>query len=491
MAFYAKDASSEREKAISQSQHPEVVKAVFAEIDKQGVETKKTLDTINRNYEEVKKLVEEVKSLDILTSDKIDPLLKEQISKYTVDIANRQAEVDTFFAEAKTKREEIGKRMDDLEKAFRRPGGAGDMTAEDFRKLEKAAFDWHIAVLSGHEEGAKWNRTREMKPDIDAYKNYCNSFITLMRSKGEHPEVSMGADMWKSLSVGADVEGGYTVTPAMNSRIITRIFESDPVRELCQVETISTGAMEWLVDFLESGYGWEGETETGAETGTPDLKKKRIPVHVMYAKPRATQVLLEDSGINIENWLADHVARRFARAEGAAFVSGDGIARPRGFLTYSNVDTAGTPQWGRVEQVNMGNASALTADGFKDVKYSLTEYYLNRGTWLMNRTTVSEAMQLKNGQGDYIWRPGMELGQPGMIDGLPVRMSTSMPVVAAGALSVALADWMEFYMVVDRLGITVQRDPFTAKPFIEFYTRKRVGGDVVNFEAGRIGVIAA
>jgi HK97 family phage major capsid protein len=139
----------------------------------------------------------------------------------------------------------------------------------------------------------------------------------------------------------------------------------------------------------------------------------------------------------------------------------------------------------------MGNATALTADGFKSVKYSLAEDYLNRGTWLMNRLTVAEAMKLKDGNGQYLWQPGMQLGQPAQLDGLPVRMSTTMPQVAASALSVVLADWSEFYMVVDRLGITVQRDPYTAKPFIEFYTRKRVGGDVINFDAGRIGVIAA
>ena len=488
MAFQVKDATTEREQAIKDSKNPEVVKAVFAEIDKQNDGHKQNYSNIKKEADELRRLVDEVKG-SALTSDKIDPILKDRIEKFTESIVTRQAEIDISFAEAKKAEAEAQKRMDDLEKAIRRPGM--DMTQADYAKLEKDALNWHIDCMAGKDEGAKWSRTKDIKPDVEGYKTYRDAFISLMRAKGDHPEVALGAENYKSLSVGVDPDGGYTVTPAMGSRIITRIFESDPIRSLAATESITTGAIEWMVDFDEAGWGWEGETETGAETGTPQLYKKRIPVHVMYAKPKATQTLLEDSGINIENWLADHVGRRFARGEGAAFVTGDGVGKPRGILTYPNVDTAGTPQWGRVERVNMGHASSLTADGFIDVKFSLTEFYMGRASWLMNRTSVAAAMQLKNGDGDYIWRPGLEMSEPGQILGLPVRMSTTMPVVAANALSVALADWMEFYMIVDRLGITVQRDPFTAKPFIEFYTRKRVGGDVVNFEAGRIGVVAA
>jgi HK97 family phage major capsid protein len=138
----------------------------------------------------------------------------------------------------------------------------------------------------------------------------------------------------------------------------------------------------------------------------------------------------------------------------------------------------------------MQAAAALTADGFIALKYSLVEDYLNRGTFVMNRTTVRDAMYLKDGEGRYIWKPGFQDDSQSSILGLNVRMATSMPAVAAGALAVALADWREAYMVVDRLGITIQRDPFTQKPMIEFYTRKRVGGDVVNYQAIKLGNIA-
>ena len=189
---------------------------------------------------------------------------------------------------------------------------------------------------------------------------------------------------------------------------------------------------------------------------------------------------------SIETWLSNKCADKFNRTESAAFVTGNGVGKPRGFLTYAN----GT-SWGQVEQVNMGAAAALTADGFYSVKYALIEQYLNRATWLMNRSTFAAALKLKDGSGNYLWQPSYQLGQPSTLIGLPVRMGTTMPAVAAGALSVALADWQEAYMIVDRIGISLLRDPYTVKPVIEYYFRKRVGGDVTNYTAIKLGKISA
>lgn len=486
--WFTKDADgdTERQKMIDDSKSPEVVKMVLKEIDRNDDKHKKNYEELNKEFHEFQTLMKE-KKVDV------DPLIKEHVKKLGEAITTRQTEIDTDYANAKeeqkAQREEyeskLIKRVDGLELALKRPGGMyGDDTNADAIKLV-SQFQQNCMAMKA--DGAKWYAIQE--PNVDEYKAYDNVMNAFLRSINS-PD-TLTSDQHKQLSVGADPEGGYTVMPAMSNRIITRIYEMDPIRQMAAVESISTGAIEWRVDWGQAGFGWEGETETGEETTTPPWKVKRIPVHVLYAKPKATQVLLEDSGINIENWLADHVGSRFGRAEGAAFVDGDGIGKPRGFLTWPDVTTAGTPEWGKVERVNMGNATALTADGFKDVKYSLTEFYLNRGTWLMNRLTVAAALKLKDGNGQYLWQPGMQAGQPAMLDGLPLRMSTTMPQVAADALSVCLADWSEFYMIVDRLGITIQRDPYTAKPFVEFYTRKRVGGDVINYEAGRIGVVAA
>lgn len=464
---------------------PEVVKAVQEEIKKLG-------DNYKMNFDELRRNVETLKDQVTQSGKNADTLITERITKLTEDISTRQVAIDERIVAATksvdAKLDELAtKRIDAIEVMLKRTGGS--MSPEQAIKEEKNARDFliaNMAVRSKDDVGATFQRVKDLKVDVDAYLMYCKSFESFLRTD----ERMANPDVVKSLSIAIDPDGGYTVTPVMSNRVITRLYEVDPIRQLASTETISTSAIEWLVDYDQAGAGWEGETTAGAETDTPQIFKKRIPVHVEYAKPRATQTLLEDSAINIETWLANHVANRFIRLEGAAFVSGDGVGKPRGFLTYADYDTAGTDQWGRIERTNMGAAAALTADGIIDVKYSLTEQYLQRATWLMNRLTVSAAMKLKNGQGDYIWKPGLTEDKNSTLEGLPVRMSTTMPTVAANAMSVALADWQEAYMVVDRLGITIQRDPYTQKPYIEFYTRKRVGGDVINFQAIKIGVVA-
>lgn len=445
----------------------EVIEQVTNEIKTLDGKIKTQYDELRKNYEELKSIVDEGSS---------DPLAEEKFQKFAADISTRQEELDKLIESQKS---EITARIDGVEVAMKRMPRGGDDGDSEFKNAEVFFKD----VASLNNKGSH-RHIKNMEIDIDAFKSYRDTFVDFCKNPGD--ERNLNAEQQKALSVGVDPDGGYTVTPQMSNTIIARIYESDPIRQLAAVETISTDAIEWLVDWDQMGFGWETETSAGAETTTADFNKKKIPVHVMYAKPRATQQLLEDSGINIESWLGNRVGDRFARAEGAAFVTGDGIGKPRGFTTYSD----GT-SWGQVEQIAMGNATALTADGFIDVKYGLNEYYINRGTWLMQRSTVAAAMKLKDGNGDYIWKPGLLTGDAqSTLVGLPLRMSPTMPTVAANALAVALADWREAYMIVDRLGINVQRDPYTAKPFVEFYTRKRVGGDVVNFEAIKLGIIS-
>ena len=461
---------------------PDVVKAVQDEIKKLGDNSKSNFDELRRNYEQLKSLINAM-------GEKVDPLVKAQLVKLAEDITTRQNAIDQKLVEEKTT---LNKRIDDEVNAIkvamkRLPQEDPNQVLAESLKEEARIFVINAMTVRDKEgKGATYERVRQVVISVDEYIAYKKAFEAFLRTD----ERRASPEHLKSLSVGIDPDGGYTVTPVMSNRVITRLYETDPLRQLCAVETISTGAIEWMVDFGEAGFGWEGETKAGVETGIPVWNKKRIPVHIIYAKPRATQTLLEDSGINIENWLADKVASRFIRGEGAAFVSGDGVSQPRGFLTYPNYATAGVDQWGAVERQNIGAAAALTADGFIAVKYRLIEQFLTRGTWLMNRLTVADAMYLKDGMGQYIWKPGFDKDANSTILGLPVRMSTTMPVVAAGVLAVALADWAEAYMIVDRLGITVQRDPFTVKPYVEFYTRKRVGGDVINYQAIKLGNIA-
>jgi HK97 family phage major capsid protein len=433
---------------------PEVVAQVQAEIKKLGDNHKKNYEELRKAHEELKKIVDE-------KGTKMDAETKQMITKLAEDITTRQDAIDVML---------------------RRPGF--EVPNAKVATMPEAK-EWKICTLLSKrgEEGVSYDEMQNLDVDIEDYLEYKTAFENLLRK----PKEMLSPEMIKALQVGVDPEGGYTVTPAMSNKIITRLFEMDPIRQLANVESITTGAMEWLVDWGDAGYGWEGETETGPETDTPEWKKKRIPVHTMYAKPHATQNLVEDSGINIESWLANKVSNRLSRLEGAAFVNGNTPNTPRGFLTYPD----GT-NYGQINAVGMLHATDVTADGFIRVKYSLIEQYLERGTWLMNRLTVADTMYLKDGVGNYLWKPAFSADQPSTILSLPVRMSTSMPLTGvASNLAVALADWKEAYQIVDRLGITVQKDPYTVKPFIEYYTRKRTGGDISNPEAivlGRMSV---
>lgn len=283
----------------------------------------------------------------------------------------------------------------------------------------------------------------------------------------------------KALSVGSDPDGGFLVTPTMSQGIIKRVQENSPMRLLASVETISSDALEILEDVDSAAAGWTTETGAVSETTSPKVGKRTIPVHELYAQPKATQKLVDDSAIDIESWITEKVAATFARSESAAFIGGTGSGQPRGILTYA----AGT-DWEQVEQVASGTDGAVTADGLMLLYYALKEEYASRATFLINRSVVQSIRLLKESTtGQYIWQPGLAAGAPDTLLGAPVMQCMDMPVAATGSLSVALADFGAAYMIVDRIGIRTLRDPYTEKPFVKFYTTKRVGGDVVNFEA--------
>lgn len=283
----------------------------------------------------------------------------------------------------------------------------------------------------------------------------------------------------KALSVASDPDGGYLVTSSMSDTLIRLVRDNSPMRRLSRLENISSDALEIIEDRNSATVGWTSETGAVSDTATPQVGKRTIPVHEVYAQPKATQKLIDDSAVDIESWLAEKVADAFSDMENAAFISGDGVGKPRGILTY----TAGT-SWGEIEQITSDSDGNVTADALVEMIYGMKEGYASRASFLMHRAALQQVRLLKEATtGQYLWQPGIAAGQPDILLGVPVFTSSDMESPATDSLSIALADFQSAYQIVDREGVRILRDPFTDKPFVKFYATKRVGGDVVNFEA--------
>lgn len=452
-----------------------VLEDIQREIKSFGNDVKGLRESMNRDLEAVRKVAEEAKGATA------NPEVKAQLEALTKSVAEKHTAIDV---QVKKMIDDAVKgvtgRTDDLERKLNRRGLGGESGAGDIER--KAARDFHRTALAVNGALKVTTNVSDENVDFDGIKSYGGVYSGYLR-RGDRV---LSADEMKSMGVGSDPDGGYLVTPYMSPRILSIVFESSPLRELATIETISTDAVEYPVDDGEVDCGWVGETEQRSETGTGQVGIQRIPVHEMYASPKATQKLLEDASIDIEAWLSRKIGEKFGRTEATSFVIGNGVKKPRGFLTYP----AGTTR-GRIEQVASGNATQVTADGLIKVMMAQKEFYAAGSVWLMRRGTIASVMLLKDNDGQYIWRPGLEAGKPSILLGSSVREAADMPAVGAGALPIAFGNFRAGYTIVDRLGISTLRDPYTAKPFVVFYTRKRVGGDVTNFEAIKLMVISA
>lgn len=285
----------------------------------------------------------------------------------------------------------------------------------------------------------------------------------------------------KALSVGSDANGGYLVPNQMSNAIVAIVNESSPLRSLASVETISSDSLDLIEDTTDMDAAWGDETtDRSAATNNSTIGRNTIDTFEMYAQPQATQKLIDDSSIDIEQWIAEKVGDKMARLEATAFISGNGTSQPKGILSYAAGTTFGT----QIQQVNSGTSATVTADSLVQLFFALKDEYARRATFLMHRTTVQAVRLLKEATtNQYLWQPGLAAGTPDSLLGVPVALAADMPVPAANSLSIAVADFKRAYLIVDRIGIRTLRDPFTAKPFVKFYTTKRVGGEVVNTDA--------
>ncbi len=290
----------------------------------------------------------------------------------------------------------------------------------------------------------------------------------------------------KAMSIGSGADGGYTVTPELDAEIGRRLSVVSPIRALATVRQVSTAVLK--KPFATSGMatGWAGETAARPQTSSAQLAELAFPVMELYAMPAATQALLDDSAVDIEAWMSSEIEIAFAEQEGAAFVNGDGVTQPSGFLTAPKAADASW-SWGKLGYVTTGVSGGFAASGASDVLidtiYALKAGYRQNASIVMNRKTQNQIRRFKDANGNYLWLPPTGPGQPASLMGYPVVEAEDMPNIGADSFSIAIGDFRAGYLVVDRLGVRVLRDPYSAKPYVLFYTTKRVGGGVQNFEA--------
>jgi HK97 family phage major capsid protein len=298
----------------------------------------------------------------------------------------------------------------------------------------------------------------------------------------------------KALSGTAASDGGYLVPPEVEAAVNRSLRNVSPIRALAMVRQVSSSVYKKPFAVTGIGTGWVGEAAPRPQTSTPTLDALTFPTMELYAMPAATQALLDDSAVNIDQWIADEVHLAFAQQEGTAFVTGDGITQPKGLLTYDTVAQSAWT-WGKLGVINTGVAggfpTAAPSDKLMDLVYAIKAGYRSNATFLMNRATQSVIRKMKDGMGHYLWAPGGQPGEAPTILGFPVAESEDMPDVAANSLSLAFGDFRRGYLVVDRVGIRVLRDPYSAKPYVLFYTTKRVGGGVQDFDAIKLLKCAA
>lgn len=283
----------------------------------------------------------------------------------------------------------------------------------------------------------------------------------------------------KSLT-STDGDGGY-VAPIETENLIDRVLEeASPIRRIATVRKIGSGLFRKPISTSQAAAGWAGESDARPETTAPTLKLLDFPAGELYAMPAATQALLDDSVADVDAWLAEEVRDVFAAQETAAFVSGNGTNKPKGFLSYQGGADA-------LSEINTGAAGAFASgdqyDTLMGLTYALKSRYRPGASFVMNRRTLSAIRTIKDADDNYVWTPGHEAGKPSMLLGYPVIEAEDMPDIGADATAVAFGDFRRGYLIADRQGVRVLRDPYSAKPYVLFYTTKRVGGGVQDKDA--------
>lgn len=390
-------------------------------------------------------------------------------------LAELQKTFETFKAEREEELKGIDRKFADVVQTEKVERINAEIT-----NLQKALDDTN-AVLAALKVGGQGDQT---DPDVAEHNTAFNKWFR----KGDR---AIDADLRElevkaSLSTQSDPDGGYVVPEEMSNTIDRVVGAVSAMRGLAMSMNISTDTFKKLVNMGGAASGWVGETDSRPETATPTLRELVFNTAEIYANPAATQTLLDDSRVDIAQWLASEVSIEFAEKEGAAFINGDGVKKPRGILQYDTVEN-GSYSWGNVGFVVSGAAAGFAAsdpaDAIINLLYSLKQQYRNGATWLTSDAVMGTIRKFKDGDGNYLWAPPSGPEKVATILGKPVSTDDNMPALGANAFPLAFGNFQRAYLIIDRFGIRVLRDPYTNKPYVHFYTTKRVGGGVQNFEA--------
>ena len=424
-------------------------------------EIKGLVEAQGEAFAEFKRTLDAAVKHDALTDEKVARI------EATLDAAvEAKAKIEAGLAAERKEREELELRLN-----------RARLTGKDEDTAEVKSWN-HVLRSVASERGRN-----HVEIDAAGYADYKSAFNKFLREGKENLE----AAEVKTMAVGSDPDGGYFVTPDVSGRIIQFVYETSPMRQVASVTSISTDALEGIEDLDEAGAAYAGERATSGDDRTPTVGRWRIPVYWIDTEPKATQQLLDDASVNIESWLAAKVADKFARFENREFVRGDSN-RIRGITAYPTADDTGAGvAWGSFGRINTGANGAFPAsnpaDKLHDVVGLVKQSYLGQSRWMTSRAVVTLIRKFKDGTGNYLWQPALAAGVPEMIMGYPVVRAEDMPSLGTGSISLAFGDFGAAYQIVDRAGIRVLRDPYTAKPYVKFYTTKRTGGGAVNFDA--------
>lgn len=316
--------------------------------------------------------------------------------------------------------------------------------------------------------------------------DYSHAFAERYLRKGL--ETGLEALGIKALNFANVADGGFAVPESLDRLVETKLRDISPLRAVAQVVQVGSADYKKLANTSGFGSGWVADNAARPETTTPGFAEVAVPTGELYANPAATQVMLDDAVFDVERWLADEIALEFAKQEGAAFITGSGTNRPRGITTYTTAATTdATRAFGTLQHIPTGVAGNFAAsnptDQLIDLVHALRPAYRQGAVFMMNSATLARVRKFKDLEGNYIWRPGIADGAPASILGYPVIEAEDMPDVAASSLSIAFGNFERGYVISERLGTRILRDPYSNKPFVHFYATRRVGGAVVNSEA--------